>query len=372
MSLAQSTLWSQDSLVSRPVQQVSAEVRLMLAGSGQKYAGSFDPRGPLGCFWRTFLASSAWDSMTYSAIWSLRATKRRRVYIRLRRLGRRTRGNGCSSSAISSESLWLTPNASDENGGKVARPGLTNTRIGPSGKKQQLSLKQQVREQRETHRNQWPTPVAGNGTGTRAFREDGTPYPNHEPSLTLVDAIRLYPPLWPTPTSTAGDGRSEQSPGMWLARRERTLAEKGIHNGLPLNVAVQMQSSQGSWPTPQARDYRSPDAPDSPRTARKAQQGWSPNLNGVVNDVVNDVAAWSTPVSRDYKGKGRDHQLGNVGKLNPAWVTQLMGFPDGWLDIEDSPSSPTDGPRDQEKRNTSGKRRAPSRPATAPQDAPQS
>ena len=320
----------------------------MLAGSGQKYAGSFDPRGPLGCSLRTFLGLSAWDSMTYSAIWSLRATKRRRVYIRLRRLGRRTSGNGCSSSAISSESLWLTPNASDENGdengGKVARPGLTNTRTGPSGKKQQLSLKQQVREQRETHRNQWPTPVAGNGTGTRAYRDDGTPYPNHEPSLTLLDAIRLYPPLWPTPTSTAGDGRSEQLPGIWLARRKRTLAEKGIHNGLPLNVAVQMQSSQGSWPTPQARDYRSPDAPDSPRTARKAEQGWSLNLN----DVANDVAR---------------------GKLNPAWVTQLMGFPDGWLDI---PSSPTDGPLDQEERNTSGKRRAPSRPATKRRNAPRS
>ncbi|HEU5348372.1 MAG TPA: hypothetical protein VFU63_07145, partial [Ktedonobacterales bacterium] len=26
-------------------------------------------------------------------------------------------------------------------------------------------------------RDYWPTPVAGNGTGTRAYREDGTPYP---------------------------------------------------------------------------------------------------------------------------------------------------------------------------------------------------
>jgi hypothetical protein len=186
---------------------------------------------------------------------------------------------------------------------------------------------------------------------------DGTPYLNHEPSLTLLDAVRLYPPLWPTPTSTAGDGRSEQTPQVWLARRERTLREKGIHNGLLLNVAVQMTDSEGSWPTPQARDYRSLDAPDSPRTARKARQGWSPNLN--------DVAAWSTPVRRDYKGQGRDHQPGNIGKLNPAWVTQLMGFPDGWLDVPAGPRAPA-------KRNTTGKRRARSRPATEHPDAPRS
>ena len=24
-----------------------------------------------------------------------------------------------------------------------------------------------------------------------------------------------------------------------------------------------------------------------------------------------------------------------AGTLNPAWVTQLMGFPDGWLDLPD-------------------------------------
>jgi hypothetical protein len=132
--------------------------------------------------------------------------------------------------------------------------------------------------------------------------------------------------LWPTPTSTAGDGRSEQSVEMWTARRERTLREKGIHNGIPLNVAVKM------WPTPQARDYRSPDDPDGPRATRKQAQGWSPNLNDLV-----------------------------VGKLNPEWVETLMGYPEGWTEIAESTTSRrrvTPGQPGQGKRSTHGSRRA--------------
>ncbi|USG65193.1 hypothetical protein NDK47_24220 [Brevibacillus ruminantium] len=51
------------------------------------------------------------------------------------------------------------------------------------------------------------------------------------------------------------------------------------------------------WPTPQARDYRSADNQDSPRVARKAEQGWSPNLNDAVK-------LWPTPRANDAEKRG--------------------------------------------------------------------
>lgn len=58
-------------------------------------------------------------------------------------------------------------------------------------------------------------------------------------------------------------------------------------------------------PTPQQRDFRSGDKPSSTRAERKERQGWSKNLN--------DIAG---------------------GQLNPDWVGQLMGYPEGWTDLD--------------------------------------
>jgi len=58
------------------------------------------------------------------------------------------------------------------------------------------------------------------------------------------------------------------------------------------------------------------------------------------------VRLWPTPAARDWKGTGREGQLPTTlaampGMLNPDWVTQLQGFPDGWLDVgPPAPASP--------------------------------
>lgn len=305
-----------DSRVSPPPLRASAEVRLILAGSGPKSCALFRSTNPLGCCLRMFLASSLWDSTPFSAIWTLRATKRGRWYFRLRRSARRTSGNASS--------LWLTPNACDENGGKVARAGATNTRTNAQGKKQQLSLKQQVRELAQ---------------------------------------------MWPTPTSTAGDGRSEQSVETWTARQERTLREKGIYNGLPLNVAVKL------WPTPVANDGRKMTPPS------EAQRG---SLTAAL--LVGQL--WSTPAAQDAKNATlpaspatRDTlpgdllreagQTGVVGSLNPEWAETLMGYPEGWTALDSPLTSShraTPGQPGRGSRSTSGSRRA--RPRSASHAAP--
>jgi hypothetical protein len=58
---------------------------------------------------------------------------------------------------------------------------------------------------------------------------------------------------------------------------------------------------------------------------------------------------WPTPTAQDAKNstlppsqKDRDSipgellKSGHVGQLNPTWVEWLMGFPEGWTDLEHS------------------------------------
>jgi hypothetical protein len=88
------------------------------------------------------------------------------------------------------------------------------------------------------------------------------------------------------------------------------------------------------WPTPQARDGRSGDQPESHRAERKKAQGYSMNLN--------DAVLVPTATARDWKSGSQATQAerGRVagptlaewsgGQLNPPWVEWLMGFPIGW------------------------------------------
>ena len=113
------------------------------------------------------------------------------------------------------------------------------------------------------------------------------------------------------------------------------------------------------WATPQARDEKSPDSPDSQNYARKLEAGWTIDLN-------SQAGAWPTPCARDHKGAnaeagltradggGRMDQLANAAvyspqaqaihdgqessetslgsrpRLNPAFAAWLMGWPSLW------------------------------------------
>jgi hypothetical protein len=130
--------------------------------------------------------------------------------------------------------------------------------------------------------------------------------------------------LWPTPTSSLGTNGGLVTPNK--AREGGTL--------------IEALSARTTWPTPQARDFRSGDAITSPRAQRKIAQGWSPNLN--------DVVKWRTPSasvvdpkSNVVKLTGRkptDPQVGLAdqvgGQLNPTWVEWLMRWPIGWTDLK--------------------------------------
>jgi len=78
---------------------------------------------------------------------------------------------------------------------------------------------------------------------------------------------------WPTATVCTGSQTAENP-------------TPGQTGGTSLSGAAEM------WPTAQARDFRSGDNPNSPRQARKLEQGWSQNLNDVA-----EAAQWPTPMA---------------------------------------------------------------------------
>lgn len=296
MEAEQLTLFAPATLANLSPTPGSDLARKMTATSGRKCLDLCASSGPLGSLERMLLGMPLWGSTTYLLTWKVKATPQGRSYFQLQP----------SAPRIDEieYSLWPTPVQSD------------HKRRGPNSKQQ--GLPEKVR-------------------------------------------------IWPTPKATLrGDCPSE---------RERRTPD--------LHAAVKM------WPTPQARDYRSGDNPDSPRAARKAEEGWSPNLNDAVklwptprandaekrgninaedqrNGLPAAVKLWPTPNASDHRDRGnlsspciqRRIEIGKQvelsmcvsdksGQLNPEWVECLMGFPQGWTDLDtDEPGeSWIDNPR---------------------------
>lgn len=121
--------------------------------------------------------------------------------------------------------------------------------------------------------------------------------------------------LWPTPKASEGEHGGPH----------------GSQKGKPSLTALARM-----WPTPQGRDYRSGDAPDSPRAVRKQHQEWTPNLNDLVlwnTSTAHDAQSASLPpaMAKHHSGvPAQEYAPSQQGNLNPDWVEQLMGFPLGW------------------------------------------
>ena len=173
-----------------------------------------------------------------------------------------------------------------------------------------------VRASLETLARCWPTAAATDakasgaaGYSTSSGRHTG---------MTLTDAVvGARGPLWPSPR--AGD--DTRGPETQEARDRRGAG------GPALGEAV-------LYPTPSARDWKS----------------GASNKHGDNSRPLNEVVHldWATSLS--------DQALpppATGGRLNPAWVATLMGFPSTWLDTPGLPVAA--------KRSTSGSRRARSR-----------
>ncbi|KKN81071.1 hypothetical protein LCGC14_0322900 [marine sediment metagenome] len=120
----------------------------------------------------------------------------------------------------------------------------------------------------------------------------------------------------PTATASMGEVYNEQTTNHDTIRKFR---EAGI---IPKR-----------WPIPKS----SPSGPDFARASRPGTGS---------DDLATAVARFPTPTSTDaIKGGNVSPRRGAMGlsetlggQLNPTWIEWLMGFPEGWTDLEGSPT----------------------------------
>lgn len=205
---------------------------------------------------------------------------------------------------------WATPDCNTST--------YSNGRMGPN-----------IREQA----SQWLTPNVPNGgrsvsealVQSKGMTEDG-----QKKTVGLESQTRH----WPSPRATDGT--------------------KGGPNQAGSKGDLMLPSASAQWGTPQARDYRSPDSPDSGNYQRKMDKGWTIDLNSQAAawDKPELVSAWPTPAARDAKGAnsvnhvttngtGRMHmdQLANFVAHSPS-SPQAPQIPDGPESSPTTPASP--------------------------------
>lgn len=184
------------------------------------------------------------------------------------------------------DQMWPTPVV--PNGGRQPKGGsMTMTGQTLDGKKRQVDLNFAVMN--------WPTPtVCGNDN-----RADLSPKAGNG----LTTEVKA----WPTPN--AGDSKQSGNIENW-ERRQAEKATQGINLQEHLSVAVRSGLQD----------------PDSPSTNGKSRERLSNQLRGF-----------------QYRYLMRIQEIGEVlliwevrqrSSLNPAWVSQLQGFPADWCEIE--------------------------------------
>ena len=101
--------------------------------------------------------------------------------------------------------------------------------------------------------------------------------------------------------------------------------QRGSAYELPTLVRPTEGNECSLWPTATAGDANSSGAAGY-STASGRHSGTT------LTDAAVRKKRYPTPTSSDARrGRFRD---ATVGKLNPAWVDALMGFPDGWTEVE--------------------------------------
>ena len=168
-----------------------------------------------------------------------------------------------------------------------------------------------------------PTAFAWYDPNTRSWRTF---------QATLDSDSEAFNETWPRSGMTR-DGIAYQLPPS-APRTYATAYSSSLHGELQWTPTAKANQDSPSmeprapgrrlWPTPTTRD-----------------RGTDPQNRTGGPSLAEAVRLWPTPVARDYKGAGMEGQLPTEvakvegsGRLNPEWVEWLMGFPEGWTDLE--------------------------------------
>ena len=272
----QLTFCPRESPASLPATPGSAEAQRMTAGSGEKLYESYERQtqhGPcLRMLTGLLLYRTAWRSNQSYLTWKPRVTKHNRLLFRLVVSAPRTGGTGSPflPTVTATVGTHGGPNQRDSSG----RPGLQMAAM------------------------MWQTPSAEDA-GRNGSAEGWMDYQDH--GRTTQCRLRNQVQMWPTPVVPNG-GRSVASVTDW--RSPRTAYKNGKKVQVDLNAAVRM------WPTPRANGA----------TGQCKHGDGGPDLQSAVMGGAPVGAPTQT-------GKTKGAQL------SAAWVTRLMGLPDGWLDL---------------------------------------
>jgi len=235
-------------------------------------------------------------------------------------------------------SAWPTPSANDDKALGHATPGhspqlrhLPELLAGPPGPASPST---------DGKRQDWPTPAQGMGQQSEYYLR-GNP--------TLIGAARAD---WPTPRAE----NSEQTGAHGATPDTLTSAARQwpTPHGMATDGAPRMQGPTGNelgravtrqeWPTPNAALADGGHGVRDCTATGKKPDGSKASVD--LSDMVKRES-WPTATARDVKGatgapsqeaqraKGHARSIlaDKVGKgsLNPLWVSQLMGYPDGWV-----------------------------------------
>lgn len=118
--------------------------------------------------------------------------------------------------------------------------------------------------------------------------------------------------MWPTPLATDWRGSKTFGNGVmklpgFVAKFPTPTASDATSGGRHGNGSLKLQGAVALFPTPKARDGK-----DTGTVPPSRQQ--DPGKDTLGQRVARD---------------------GDGGPLNPTWVEWLMGFPNGWTDLEE-------------------------------------
>lgn len=142
---------------------------------------------------------------------------------------------------------------------------------------------------------------------------------------------------------TGDRGCSSSASQMWQTPTAGQCGMTAVTSGRPpeksTHLGAQVLIRSGLWPTPRANEYK--DTLQSVPPSRQKDPGKCNLTQRVAMERM-----FATPCARDYRtgqrkryeNKARANNINDQigGQLNPMWVEWLMGFPQGWTDLDAS------------------------------------
>ena len=282
-----------DSPVSQSAKQDYKKQSQMTGGSGMKlleYYKLANRNGSLLKMLEVLLASkTAYSSRSVSLIWKLKDMKFNRLLFQLV-----PKTHHIDETEFgSSDKMWMTPTTVQIEPNEERREKRIAYRKSIGRQDSPGSLTEQVMTP-----SLWPTPNAWDAQrGPRSQKN----LIEKDHQITLITAVKdaqspTPTKMWPTPTTRDWKDTMNTVPPSIGKTRGHSLGQK---------VAAEMKL----WPTPNASE---------------ARQGYQDRTKG----KLGTQKSLSTEIIDSEGGR-----QATVGQLNSQWVTWLMGYPEGYLDI---------------------------------------